>query len=86
MRLLRICLLGERTMLQGQSEGKTQGRPKCPTFSLLLCWISSICSSSPPSSILFCFVLFFPQNFDLYGLHQWASLPFWLLPEDNYLN
>lgn len=50
--LLRIYLLNERTMLQGQTKGKTQDRAKGLTFKVLLCPISSICFSSPPSSTL----------------------------------
>lgn len=53
VRLLKIYLLGERTMLQGQSEGKTQRRAKCLTLSLPLFWLSSISPSSLPFSTLF---------------------------------
>lgn len=97
MRLLRIYLLNERTMLQSQTEGKTQERAKGLTFKVLLHWISSICSSSPPSSTLPpsppqlsphppTSAPSQPQKSDLYGLHQWASLPSWFLSEDYYLN
>lgn len=75
MRLLKIYFLHERTMLEGHTEGKTQGTAKCLTFKVQLCWIASICSSSSPSSTLF-FTLFFPPEVDLYELHEWASLPF----------